>query len=136
MARNVVMSWPESKMNKITTLAMIISCLSRCSDLPTKNEIIGTYSANHQGARAKLSLYENYKYKQSFEMSDGSKLEEEGTWWIYDKEPSEIRVVIDSFRPIFSIEKSAEWSTPAQKTWLGHMQLCDDWDLGYCYVKQ
>jgi hypothetical protein len=69
-------------------------------------------------------------------MSDGSIFEEEGTWWIYDKEPNEIRVVIDSFRPIFFLEKKRKWSTPAQKTWLYHMQLCDDWDLGYCYVKQ
>lgn len=120
--------------------AILVLCLSSCSDAVPEEYLPGIYVASFRGEKATLSLRVDHTYTHIIHLKDGQTLEAKATWTVFQVNSRLTRTVVEFSKfnviPSYREVQKPSWATEVERTWLGQLQLCFDSDVGYCYVKQ
>jgi hypothetical protein len=110
--------------------------LSACSSPSISDaDLVGVYVANYRGDTGTLSLMADHTYTHIIQLKDGHIQEVRATWKISRVTGSTFVEVIN-FRALPSFGGvGTGWITEPERSWSGHIQLCFDSDVGYCYIK-
>ena len=77
----------------------------------------------------------DHTYTNVVQLKDGNTQEFKSTWNISHVTGTTFVEVVN-FRALPSFGGVGKgWITEPERTWFGHIQLCFDSDVGYCYVK-
>jgi hypothetical protein len=117
--------------------------LAGCSENVPDSSLVGSYAIDHRGDTATLSLRADHTYTHTA-LVNGNKVEEQtSTWSATQSKYGSTYIYFEKFVAAPSYRRNqGEGDVPltrgstVERSWLGKIELCFDWDVGYCYAKQ
>ncbi len=126
---------------KAIHILCIVTLLSACSGQVQRENVIGTYYANHGHGEETLELLPNGKYVLTYNNPGQPALRNENTWELEsdaDGAPAlSFKAYVFGYRDRQALGPSTPgwWHVRVEKTWSGHIELVVDPDLGHSYIK-
>lgn len=126
----------------MTLMFVVCTYLFACTPEISFSEadLVGFYVANYGGDTATLTLLDDHTYAHVVTFKGGH-AEQKDTWKRSQvTAEGSTRTVVDfnDFRvtPAFAEAKKRGWAVEVDRDLFGHIELCFDSDVGYCYIKQ